>query len=125
VIDDSAADVELLLLAFKRAAVSALVDAVHTAKDALDYIATTAALPTLVMLDLNLPDMPGFEVLRLLRQDSRLKEVPILVFTNLEKTGDLERALSLGATSFRGKPLSLCEFVQDVETVRDTWLSPP
>jgi CheY-like chemotaxis protein len=123
VVDDSAEDVELLLLAFKRAAVSALVDAVYTAKGAINYIATTAALPTLVMLDLNLPDMPGFEVLRLLRQDPRLNEVPILVFTNLERTGDLERALSLGATSFRAKPLSLCEFVQDVEAIRDTWLS--
>ena len=122
-VDDSAADVELLLLAFKRAAVFHPVDAVHTAKDAIKYMAATATPPTLVILDLNLPDMPGFEVLRHLRQDPRLKEVPIIVFTSLEKTGDLERALSLGATSFRGKPLSLCEFVQDVETIRDTWLS--
>ena len=122
VVEDSAADVELLQLAFKRAAVSHPVDAVHTGKEAINYIATTAIPPALVIVDLNLPGMPGFELLRLLRQDPRLKDVPIIVFTTLEKPGDLERALSLGATSFRAKPLSLCEFVQDVEIIRNTWL---
>lgn len=57
-------------------------------------------VPDLVLLDLVLPRKNGFEVLEELKKDSTTKNVPIIVLTNLEGSGDIEKALALGATTY-------------------------
>jgi len=56
--------------------------------------------PDLILLDLVLPKMHGFEVLKSLKEDAGTKDIPIIVLTNLESTGDVEKALELGATTY-------------------------
>ena len=56
--------------------------------------------PDLVLLDLILPKKDGFEVLKEMKEDQGLKEIPVIVLTNLEGMGDVEKALSLGATTY-------------------------
>ena len=57
-------------------------------------------LPDLVLLDLILPKKDGFEVLTELKQGQETKQIPIIILTNLEGGEDVERALSLGATTY-------------------------
>ncbi len=59
--------------------------------------------PNLILLDLILPKMDGFEVLQNLKNDPETKDIPVIVLTNLESPQDIERALSLGATTFMVK----------------------
>ena len=56
--------------------------------------------PDLILLDLVLPKKHGFEVLQALKEDASTKDIPIIVLTNLEGTGDVEKALELGATTY-------------------------
>lgn len=56
--------------------------------------------PNLVLLDLILPKMDGFEVLASIKQDPEIKETPVIVLTNLESPQDIEKALSGGATNY-------------------------
>ncbi len=56
--------------------------------------------PDLILLDLILPKLHGFEVLRTLKEDEETKDIPIIVLTNLEGLGDVEKALELGATTY-------------------------
>ena len=56
--------------------------------------------PDLILLDLVLPKMDGFEVLKNLKEKPETKEIPIIVLTNLEKMEDIEKALDLGATTY-------------------------
>lgn len=56
--------------------------------------------PDLVLLDLILPKTNGFEVLKQLKEDEETKDIPIIVLTNLEGTGDVEKALELGAMTY-------------------------
>lgn len=56
--------------------------------------------PDLVLLDLILPKKDGFEVLRAMKEDENSKDIPVIVLTNLEGMGDVEKALSLGATTY-------------------------
>lgn len=56
--------------------------------------------PNIVLLDLILPKMDGFEVLKELKKDPETKEIPVIVLTNLESPADVERALSEGATNY-------------------------
>ena len=56
--------------------------------------------PDLILLDLILPKMHGFDVLRQLKDNSETKEIPIIVLTNLEKMDEINQAIELGATTY-------------------------
>jgi len=56
--------------------------------------------PDLILLDLVLPKMHGFDVLKKLKEDSKTKTIPVIILTNLETTGDVEKALGLGASTY-------------------------
>tara|TARA_Y100000310_G_scaffold344529_1_gene457772 strand:- start:5479 stop:5856 length:378 start_codon:yes stop_codon:yes gene_type:complete len=56
--------------------------------------------PDLILLDLVMPKMTGFEVLQQLRGDETTKGIPVIVLTNLENMGDIQRATELGATTY-------------------------
>ena len=56
--------------------------------------------PNLILLDLILPKMDGFEVLEELKKDDNTKDIPVIVLTNLESSQDIEKALALGANTY-------------------------
>lgn len=56
--------------------------------------------PDLILLDLVLPRLHGFEVLKKLKEDLETKEIPIIVLTNLEKMEDINKAIEMGATTY-------------------------
>jgi CheY-like chemotaxis protein len=71
--------------------------------------------PNLVLLDLNLPDLSGYEVLARLRGDPKTKSVPILMLTADATAGQKERLLAAGANSFLTKPLDIPAFLKVVD----------
>jgi CheY-like chemotaxis protein len=91
---------------------------VHVAVDgekAIDFVEKAEAdpnreCPHLLVLDLNLPKIDGFEVLRRVRAGGKCKDVPVLVFTSSDSPDDRSEAASLGAEYFR-KPISYLEFL--------------
>jgi CheY-like chemotaxis protein len=56
--------------------------------------------PDLILLDLILPKKDGFEVLKEIKEDEKMKDIPVIVLTNLEGIGDVEKAIELGATTY-------------------------
>ena len=74
--------------------------------------------PDLILLDLILPKVHGFEVLKKLKEDKETKDIPVIVLTNLEGIGDVDKAIELGATSYLVKAqYSLEELVEKIKQV--------
>lgn len=72
----------------------------------------------LVLLDIILPKKDGFEVLRELKQDEKLKEIPVVLTTNLSETSDIQKALDLGATTYLVKSnYSLSDIVDKIREI--------
>ncbi len=72
--------------------------------------------PDLVLLDLILPKVNGFDVLKKLKEDKETKDIPIIVLTNLEGMGDVNKAIELGATTYLVKAsYSLKEVVEKIK----------
>jgi chemosensory pili system protein ChpA (sensor histidine kinase/response regulator) len=89
---------------------------VFTAKDGVDAIATLQDhIPDLMLLDIEMPRMDGFEVASVVRHDSRLKHVPIIMITS--RTGDKHRnrALSIGVNEYLGKPFQEDKLLSNIE----------
>ena len=75
-------------------------------------------LPDLILLDLVLPKKNGFEVLEELKKDPATKNIPVVVLTNLEGSAEVERALSLGATTYLVKAnYKLSDLLAKIEIV--------
>jgi len=74
--------------------------------------------PDLVLLDLILPKKDGFEVLKEIKGDETTKDIPVIILTNLEKTADIEKTLSLGATTYLVKAnYELEEIVKKIKEI--------
>jgi two-component system cell cycle response regulator DivK len=73
--------------------------------------------PDLVITDIQLPHVSGLELIRLIRADGQLKEVPIMAVTAYASVGDEERIRGAGAESYVTKPISVARFVQEVDAL--------
>lgn len=72
--------------------------------------------PDLILLDLILPRINGFEVLKQLKIDEKTKDIPIIILTNLEKAEDIQKALELGAATYLVKAnYTLAEVIEKVK----------
>jgi two-component system cell cycle response regulator DivK len=74
-------------------------------------------LPDLILLDLNLPEMDGWEVLRHLKQSSRMKKIPVVALTAHAMVSDRNRALEAGFDEYDIKPVELPRLLQKMETL--------
>ena len=68
-------------------------------------------LPQLILMDVQLPKMSGHEATRILRQDPRTRDIPIIVITSFALSGDRELAAAAGATGYLAKPYSPRELI--------------
>jgi CheY-like chemotaxis protein len=91
---------------------------VHTATLGGEGLAVAREVrPSLILLDVTLPDLDGHAALERLREDERLNDVPVIVMTGSESIGDAKRqkVLALGAESFISKPFSIEALVEQIE----------
>ncbi len=73
--------------------------------------------PDLVLLDVMMPKRSGFEVCRILKQDPRFRDIPIIMVTALNELGDVERAKECGADDFLSKPVNKLELHDRVQSL--------
>jgi len=72
----------------------------HDGEEALASLQKMDEKPTLILLDIMMPKMNGFDVLRKIKEDEKLKNVPVIMLTNLAGESDAEKALGLGAVLY-------------------------
>lgn len=126
-IEDNDDDIDLTLLAFRR---SRLANEVTVAKDgveALEILFGTETtppqpLPAIVLLDLKLPRMDGFEVLRRIREHPSTHLLPVIVLTSSAQERDLVRTYASGANSYIVKPVDFEQFVESAQQIGMYWL---
>ena len=101
---------------------------VHDTVEAREWLDDTAErgypIPRLILLDLKLPKLAGLGILRTLRMDTRLQDVPIVVFSESHEPSDVVLSYQIGANSFVSKPATLAEFIQLMREMSERgWLS--
>jgi len=114
-VEDNADDVELTLRALRTHHAKAEAVVARDGVEALEMLfgtnqAFARALPTLVLLDLNLPKVSGLEVLRRIRADARTLELPVVIMTTSKEERDIVDGYKLGANSYVHKPVKFEDF---------------
>jgi two-component system response regulator len=129
-VEDNPDDVELTRIAFEEAKVANLLQVVNDGAEALDYLFARgrhadrdpAALPSLVLLDLNLPKVDGREVLQAIRANAATHTLPVVVLTTSAEPFDVDATYALGVNSYIRKPVDFEQFVWAVKQVGLYWL---
>lgn len=111
-VEDEETDRFLIQRAFVKEGLAAALRMVNDGQAAIDYLSGAGVYadpeefprPGVVLLDLNLPEVHGFEVLRWIRERSPQPELPVVIFTSSARTEDREQARLLGANDFIEKP---------------------
>jgi CheY-like chemotaxis protein len=130
-VDDNPEDVLLLKEAFKRNGYDFPMIEVPNGEKAILYLKgqeeysdrTKFPVASLVLLDLKMPGVDGFEVLKWIRQHPEWRCVPVIVLTTSFYGPDIERAYDLGANSFLTKPADFDQYVASVRNIGEFWLS--
>lgn len=130
IVDDAEDDVLLLRKALRRSEISCGVQAVNSGEEALAYLQGEGRfsnqfehpLPDLVLLDLKMPRMDGFEVLQWIRRQENFHALRVVVLTASEDAEHVNRAYQLGANSFVVKPMEFESLVVLARQLQDYWL---
>jgi len=103
----------------------------HHARDGVEALAflrregehAKAPTPDLVLLDLNMPRKDGRQVLAEMKQDPRLRTIPVVVLTTSEAENDIVRSYELHANCYVTKPVGLEQFISIVREIESFWLA--
>lgn len=125
-IDDNEDDLYLLCDTLSRGRQRVDTDSVQCGEDALALLhagrnAGATPWPDLVLLDINMPRMTGFDVLEAIRRHPETRHLPVVMFTTSDHPGDIQRAYASGANSYLCKPLDRDELSQLMSRFLDYW----
>lgn len=129
-VEDNPDDVELTRIAFAEAKIANELIVMGDGAQALDYLFARGDysdrdptdLPSIILLDLNLPKVDGREVLQAIRANAATRSLPVVVLTTSAEPFDVEASYALGVNSYIQKPVSFEQFVWAVKQVGLYWL---
>ncbi len=90
-------------------------------KEAIEYL-QNKTLPKFILLDLKLPIVDGFEVMKFVRSYEQTKLVPVIILTSSTEESDINRIYELGANSYIQKPINYKSFLEVVKTISSYWI---
>ncbi|MCX6234191.1 MAG: response regulator [Bacteroidetes bacterium] len=130
-VEDNPDDVELTLRALKKNNIKNKVVIKTDGAEAVDYLfgesnnpgITQPSLPAVVLLDLKLPKVDGFEVLRMIRTKDRTKHLPVVILTSSKEEHDIVRCYDMGANSYIRKPVDFQKFIEAIKYLGLYWLT--
>ena len=129
-IEDNESDELLTVRALSKANLANEIVVARDGEEALAYLFGTGvyagrdvkALPTVALLDLNLPKIGGLDVLRRIRADERTKYLPVVVLTSSGEEKDMIQSYDLGANAYVRKPVDFGEFAEAAKALGLFWL---
>lgn len=125
-VEDNLGDARLIMETLKDGKIQ---NRLHLAKDgqaALDYLRLCLTekgphLPELILMDLNLPRMDGWELLQIIKADSELKHIPVVILTSSDSEKDIRKSYELSANCYLTKPVELEAFMKVVLSIENFW----
>ncbi len=126
--EDNPQDVELTLTALDEHNLANEVVVVNDGAEALDYLYRRGKYamradndPAVVLLDLKMPKVDGLEVLRTIKNDNKLKTIPLVILTSSREEKDLVESYKLGVNAYVVKPVNFQQFIEAVKELGAFW----
>jgi two-component system, response regulator len=129
-VEDNASDIALTQRALSKSHLANEIVIVEDGQEALDYLFGTGVykgrdlqeMPALVLLDIKLPKVDGFEVLKRIRSDPRTRRLAVVMLTSSSEEKDIGSSYDLGVNSYIRKPVDFVQFTEAMEHLNLYWL---
>jgi len=125
--EDNPDDILITQRAWRKGLIKNELYVVKDGEEAIDFLYRKgkyldAPRPSLMLLDLKMPKVDGFEVLKTMKGDDALKKMPIIVLTTSNRHEDVNRAYEMGCNAYIVKPVSFDNFIKAVAEIQRFWL---
>lgn len=125
-VEDNPVDIDLTLRAFRKQNVSCCIDVAKDGEEAIELIQKwqngEEIAPEIILMDLKMPRLDGFDVLRVLKQSPVYHKIPVIVLTSSNEENDIDLAYHLGANSYLLKPIDYAKFVSLIQLIINYWI---
>ncbi|QDR79634.1 response regulator [Sporomusa termitida] len=127
-VEDNEDDIILTKEAFEENRLTNKLNIVKNGMDALRYLKrdapySKAVKPNIVLLDINLPEMSGIEVLQKIKSEDDLKDIPVVILTTSNLERDIVKSYKLHANCYINKPVNLNDFFEIIKVFGKFWFS--
>jgi CheY-like chemotaxis protein len=123
IVDDDADDRESIRDAFMQNKLPQEINMLESGNGLLEKLRTSPALPSLILLDLNMPGKDGREILEEIKTDKELRHIPVIVLTTSSSAREKNTAYKLGANCFVTKPDTFTQFINITDSITRLWLN--
>ena len=127
-VEDNPADIDLTKEAFEECKFLNNLHIISDGENALAFLRKEKNFrdkprPDLILLDLNLPKIDGREILAEIKNDDKLKQIPVVILTTSESKEDITEMYKLHANCYITKPVDINQFIKVVQSIGDFWFS--
>lgn len=127
-VEDNPGDVRLTQEAFKDAKVRNRLTVARDGTEAMAILHRTGPFenhprPDVVLLDLNLPGLNGFDVLKRMKESETLRDIPVVIVSSSKAEQDIAKSYKLHASCYVTKPLDLDQFMEVIRSIENFWLT--
>lgn len=126
-VEDDIADQKLIKTSLRSEKIANELYSVQTGEEGLDFLyrrgnySNGTPRPDLILLDLNMPGMGGKEFLRQIKEEERLKQIPVVILTTSEAENDIIDSYKLQASGYVRKPVTIEEFKKAMKQLKEYW----
>lgn len=122
-VEDNDGDIILTKEALKEGKIKNQISVARDGEEAINMLNATTNLPDLILLDINLPKVNGFEVLNAIKTNDRLKAIPVIMLSTSGADKDVLTSYNNYANCFITKPVDFTRFMEVVRTIENFWVS--
>lgn len=122
-VEDNPGDIELVRAGFEDALIANQLMVISDGQQALNFIQSKQPMPDIILLDINLPKVDGFEILQEIRQQPHSCNIPVIMLTSSEAERDISQSYQYKANSFVTKPVDFSKFIDAIKKLEQFWLT--
>lgn len=122
-VEDNDGDIILTQEALKEGKIKNKISVARDGEEAINLLNAASKLPDLILLDINLPKLNGFEVLSAIKTNDRLKAIPVIMLSTSGADKDVLTSYNNYANCFITKPVDFTRFMEVVRTIENFWVS--
>ena len=127
-VEDNQGDVVLIMEALEAGRIHNVVTVLRDGQEAVEYLTKSgiyskSPFPDLILLDINLPKVDGKEVLSFIKNDPKLKRIPVVMLTTSSSEKDVLDSYESHANCYITKPVDVNKFFEAVKSIEDFWIS--